>query len=173
MDLMTRLKSLSTKAVAAVLIAVSALGFLIFTLKQLHTKKTELQKLKTDQEELGLLRDKIVQLKTQVDRIENKKTLTKVDSILTVVDDTLSPLGLKSKLKALKPTKTYEMDGNMGEEAVLEMEGLTMNELINLFYRFEVAPCALSVKKVSVKKSFDRPDLLNLVCDLLLLRPRK
>lgn len=47
-----------------------------------------------------------------------------------------------------------------------------MNEMVNIFYRIENAPMILTIKKATVKKSFENPELLNISLVLSFLNPK-
>lgn len=47
-----------------------------------------------------------------------------------------------------------------------------MNEMANIFYRIEHAPMILTVKKATIKQSFENPELLNITLDLSFLKTK-
>ena len=65
-----------------------------------------------------------------------------------------------------------EVKDGFEEEADISVEKVTMNEMVNIFYRIENAPMILTVKKASIKKSFDNPELLNISLILSFLKPK-
>jgi hypothetical protein len=44
--------------------------------------------------------------------------------------------------------------------------------MINVFYRIENAPMVLTVKKATIKKSFENPELLNITMVLSFLKAK-
>jgi len=101
-------------------------------------------------------------LREGVNAIEQKKALTKTNSIAQAMDDITSPLGIKGKVKSIKGTGTKKTIDKMSEEsAEIQIEKLNMSELMHLLYKIENAPMILAVKKVAMKKSFETPDLLD------------
>ena len=101
-------------------------------------------------------------LRESVNAIEQKKTLTKINSIAQAMDDITSPLGIKGKVKSIKGMGTKKTLDKMSEEsAEIQIEKLNMTELMHLLYKIENAPMILAVKKVDIKKSFETPDLLD------------
>jgi hypothetical protein len=73
-----------------------------------------------------------------------------------------SALGMKGKIKSVKSLGTREMqDSLMEERAEVTLERVTMNELVNLFFDIDKAPMVLTVRKVSLKKTFEMPELLD------------
>ncbi len=79
------------------------------------------------------------------------------------MDEIASPLGIKGKVKSIKGTGTKKTIDKMSEEsAEIQIEKLNMTELMHMFYKIENAPMILAVKKVTMKKSFESPDFLDL-----------
>lgn len=112
--------------------------------------------------EMSLLKDEFIPLKTRIDEAERKKKLSKISGIIPALDEVFSPLGLKNRIKSIKPVGTREISGGVEEAAEVSVEKLSMNETVNLLYRIENAPMLIVLKKADMKTSFDRPDLLNL-----------
>jgi hypothetical protein len=111
-------------------------------------------------------------LKTTVDSVEGKKSLTKVEGIVQAVDEVFKSIGLSQRVKSVKSTGTRERKFASEEEADVSVEKVTMNEMVNILYRIETAPMILSVKKTSIKMSFDNPSLLNVTMTVSLIRPK-
>jgi hypothetical protein len=105
--------------------------------------------------EYGILRE-------SVSAIEQKKTLTKISSMAQAMDDITSPLGIKGKVKSIKGTGIKKTVDKMSEEsAEIQIEKLNMTELMHLLYKLENAPMILAVKNVTMRKSFETPNLLD------------
>ena len=65
-------------------------------------------------------------------------------------------------MKSIKGIGGREIKGQLNEEtAEVQMEKVNLNELVNIFYKLENAPLLLSIQKVALKKSFEKPDLLD------------
>lgn len=170
MDISSKFRSIPIRAaiIALIFVAASLAVFLLF--RQIHMKQADLRRLEAEHNELRTLSEKILLTKGKLDRLDKKKGLMRVDGIVAAVDNIVTPLGLKSKLKALKPVQKRKTGAVPGEEAILTMEHLTMNEIVNLFHKVRSAPYPLSVEHANIKKSFERPDLLDLTCSLFLFR---
>jgi hypothetical protein len=101
-------------------------------------------------------------LKARIDLIEKKQALSNVAGIAEALDEMFSALGMKGKIKSVKSLGTREMqDSLMEERAEVTLERVTMNELVNLFFDIDKAPMVLTVRKVSLKKTFEMPELLD------------
>lgn len=155
-------------SVAAVIILLGS-GLLIQ--KSLSLKK-EGAALRSQQEELLLLRADFLDLRDRTASVEGKTSLTKVSGIVQAADEIFSSLGLNQKLKSVKPAGAREMKYTLEEEAEVQLEKLNMNEMINLLYKLENAPIALLIKKFSAKTAFDNPSLVNITVTLSLVRKK-
>lgn len=108
------------------------------------------------------LKDEFILLRNKIDSLERKKKLIKIKGIMPAVDDVVSSLGLKNRIKSVKPLGSKDISGDVEEEAEVVLEKLSMNEAVNLFYRIENAPMLLVLKSARIKTAFEAPDLLNL-----------
>jgi len=122
----------------------------------------ELSRLKTRFTEFSVLSAEYRSLKEQVGSIEQKSFLTKTSGIAQTLDDAFLSLGVKEKMKSIKGIGGREIRDQLNEEtAEVQMEKVDLNELVNIFYKLENAPLLLSIQKVALRKSFDKPDLLD------------
>jgi len=122
----------------------------------------ELSRLKTRFTEFSVLSAEYRSLKEQVGSIEQKSFLTKTSGIAQTLDDAFLSLGVKEKMKSIKGIGGREIRDQLNEEtAEVQMEKVDLNELVNIFYKLENVPLLLSIQKVALRKSFDKPDLLD------------
>ena len=151
----------------ALIIGLSVLMIPLFVLER--SSRKEMEMLRAKQKEMIVLSREYKALKGNVDSVEQRSTLAAVRGIANAVEMLSSSVGMKGKLKSVKITGTREIQGSMTEEsAEVQMEKVTLNELVNLFYRVEDAPMILSVKRATVKKSFENPELLDTTMTLSL-----
>ena len=143
-----------------------------FTLHLLSSGKRELNLLKEQQKEVIILKDEFLSLKQRIDAVESKKNLSNVQGIIQAVDEVFLSIGLKDKVKTVKSTGRRDIKDGFEEEAELQIEKVSMNEMVNIFYKIENAPMVLTVKKASIKKSFENPELLNIVVTLSFLKAK-
>jgi hypothetical protein len=111
-------------------------------------------------------------LSRKVNNVEAKKELSKVQGIAQAVEEVFSSVGLKDRVKTVKSTGKRETRDGLEEEADVYIEKVTMNEMANIFYRIKNAPMVLTVKKVTIKKSFENPELLNISLILSFLKSK-
>lgn len=154
-------------AVLAVFIVVWAVG-----MNRLLTAKKELQQVKAQRSEMTVLYGEYVSLKQKIDAVESRKNLASVQGIVQAVDEVFSPIGMRDKVRTVKATGKRESKDGFEEEADVQIEKITMNEMVNIFYKIEHAPVVLTIKKVTIKKSFENPELLNVALSLSFLKAK-
>lgn len=90
-------------------------------------------------------------------------------------DDTLAKvveeIGIKGKGVKIAPLKGDERSGIIEDAADVRIEGLTINEAINLVYRLEKGSRPLLLKKCNLKIRFDDPSRCDMAMILALLKP--
>jgi general secretion pathway protein M len=134
--------------------------------------KRDRDTLRSQQKEMLLLASEYAVLRDSVASVEAKKSLTKVEGIVQAVDEVFKSIGLGQKVKSVKSTGTREKKYASEEEAEVSVEKVTMNEMVNILFRIENAPMILSVRKTSIKTSFDNPSLLNMTMTVGLIKPK-
>lgn len=127
-----------------------------------RASKKEVNSLKTKIGELSVLSGEYRSIKERVDIIEKRASIQKANGIAHAVDNIFSSLGVKGKVKSIKSVGTRDIkDGITEERADILLEKVSMNELVNVLHRLEDGAAMLSIKKIYLKKSFERPDLLD------------
>lgn len=152
--------------------AVGLLSFIVivaFAINLLSSGRRELRSLKEQQGEMLLLKDEFLSLKQRIDAVEGKKNLSNVEGIIQAVDEVFLSIGLKDRIRSVKSTGRREVKDGFEEEAELQIEKVSMNEMVNIFYRIENAPMVITIKKATIKKSFGNPELLNITLTLSFL----
>ncbi len=136
------------------------------------SSKNELAGARARQKEFVLLKDEYQTLKSSIDVIESKKSITNVKGILPAVDEIFLSLGLKQRIRSVKPLTTKEAPGAVEEEAEVQVERVNINEAVNLFYKIENAPMSIFIKKAAMKASFENPANLDITMTIALVRPK-
>ncbi|MEW6570055.1 MAG: hypothetical protein AB1390_02595 [Nitrospirota bacterium] len=147
-----------------------AIFLLILAEHKIADGKKQINSLRQQYEEMMILQNEFLSLKRKIDVVERKKNLSNVQGVGQAVEEVFLSIGLKDKIKALKSTTRRETMEGVEEEADVSIEKVDMNELVNIFYRIENAPMILTVKKVTIKKSFEDPELLNVSLVLSFLK---
>lgn len=154
----------------AVIVVSLVLGILLVNMSlSLKKERTELR---SRQKEISLLKGEFERLKGAVDSAEGKKSLIKVEGIVQAVDEVFRSLGLSRNVRSVKPLGVREKKYGVEEEAEVQVEKVNMNEMTNIFYKMENSPMVLSIKKTTIKTSFDNPSLLNLTITVDLVKPK-
>lgn len=89
------------------------------------------------------------------------------DSPAKIIEET----GIKGKSVKIVPLKGEDRSGFTEDAADIRIEGLTLNEAVNLLYRLEKGNRPLVVKKSNVRVRFDDPSRCDLSLVLALLKP--
>jgi general secretion pathway protein M len=89
------------------------------------------------------------------------------DSLAKIIEDT----GIKGKSVKIVPLKGEERSGFIEDAADIRIDGLTLNEAVNLLYRLEKGSRPLVIKKCNLRVRFDDPSRCDLTLILALLRP--
>ncbi len=144
----------------------------IITVSFFFSSKNELAAARARQKEFAFLESEYRTLKSNIDVIENKKSITNVKGILQAVDEIFLPLGLKQRIRSVKPLTTKEAPGAVEEEAEVQVERVNINEAVNLFYKIENAPMGIFIKKAAMKASFENPANLDITMTIALVRPK-
>jgi general secretion pathway protein M len=160
-------RRLLISAAALIILAVSVL--LVSTSLSLNKEGSALR---SQKEEIVLLKEDFVELRKKISAIEGKKSLMKVEGIIPAIDEIFRSTGLNQKVKSVKPIATRDKKYAIEEEADVEVEKVSMNELINILYRLENAPMVLLIKKARLKTSFEDPSLLNVTMTIGLVKPK-
>jgi cell division protein FtsB len=164
-ELLTKRRFISFSAVLTFWLILAALG-----IKMLSSQTKELHQLQEQRKEMAVLGDEVLSLQQKIQTVENRKNLANVQGVLQAVDEVFSSVSLKDKVKTVKNTGKRETKDGLEEEADVSVEKVTMNEMVNIFYRIDHAPMILTVKKVTVKQSFENPELLNITLMLSFLK---
>ena len=161
-----RMSVFGLAVLAAVLLA-AAIG-----LNVLSSERKEVEKLRKQHAEILSIKDEYSSLSRVVHAREARKNLSNAQGIAQAVEEVFVPVGLKDRLKSIKSTGRRETNDGYEEEADISIEKLSMNEMVNIFYRIENAPMVLTVKKVAIKKSFENPELMNISMLVSFLKPK-
>ena len=157
------------------LISAAAVIILVVSVLLVNTSlslKKEGSALRSQKEEILLLREDFLELRKKINAIEGKKSLIKVEGIVQAIDEIFRSTGLNQKVKSVKPTATRDKKYAIEEEADVEVEKVSMNELVNILYKLENAPMVLLIKKARLKTSFEDPSLLNITMTIGLVKPK-
>lgn len=89
------------------------------------------------------------------------------DSLARIIEET----GIKGRSLKLLPIKGEEKQGFVEEAAEIRVEGLTLNETLNLLYRLEKGRKPLVIRKANLRVRFDDPSRFDVTLVMALLKP--
>ncbi|MCK4910831.1 MAG: hypothetical protein KAR83_04285 [Thermodesulfovibrionales bacterium] len=119
--------------------------------------------LRQEQASLSSLRDK-AQL------FEAKRRNSKGKSVHEVMTQALDSLGLTDRLASLSspPGAASAQE----ERAEARLEGITLNELVNLLFTLENSRMLILTRKANIRTSFENPELMNVTLSVSLIKPQ-
>lgn len=124
--------------------------------------KRDLDALQARSGEMSALAGEYRAARGRIKSIEGKGASAGAGGTAGAIDAIASSIGIKGRIKAIKAAGSAGIKGSMAEESVdVQIEKVTMNEMVNLFYSINNAPVILTVKQAVMKKSFESPDLLD------------
>ncbi len=82
----------------------------------------------------------------------------------------IEEIGITGKSSKVTPLKGEERGNFIEDSAEVKLEGLSLNEVVNLLYRLEKGSKPVLVKKANFKTRFDDPSLLDLTITIALLK---
>jgi general secretion pathway protein M len=83
----------------------------------------------------------------------------------------IEEIGIKGKGLKIAPAKGEERGGIIEDAADVRIDGLTLNEAVNLVYRLEKGSRPVVVKKANLRIRFDDPSRCDLALTVALLKP--
>jgi general secretion pathway protein M len=89
------------------------------------------------------------------------------DSPAKIIED----IGIKGKSVKIVPLKGEERSGFTEDAADIRIDGVTLNEAVNLLYRLEKGSRPLIIKKCNMRVRFDDPGRCDITLIMALLRP--
>lgn len=128
-----------------------------------RASKRELNSLRIRQTEFQALTREYEWLREQIDEVEKKASLGDLSGVAQAMDEVISPLGIRQKMRSVRIIGKRGLSDELSEEtAEIQMEKLTLNELVNVLYRMKEAKTNLLLKRATIKKPFENPELLDL-----------
>ncbi len=152
-----------TIVTAAILIAI----FTVITSISVNNFERKNEDLKSQLKEMQMFREELIHIKDIVKLKEKKIGLTKVSSIVSALEQTLTSLGLEAKV--IKPLEKKRIKGFTEEDAELQIENIDLNKVVNLLYKIENSSVPIKIESFTIKTTFENPDIfiLNLTASLI------
>lgn len=115
---------------------------------------------KADLKRFSALREDYLKKKTAVDAISVKAAPPGVSNV-AVMEALARRIGVKDKIASIKPLEEKLLPGYIDKGLEVKLEGMDLNELINLLYQAEANDYLITVTEFSMKSRFENPDLLD------------
>jgi general secretion pathway protein M len=117
--------------------------------------------------EMLVLKRRYQEANAVAQRLTNRLAATRPDDSPAKL---IEEIGIKGKGTQIKPLKGEERGGYLEDAAEIKMEGLSVNEAVNLLFRLEKGAKPVVIKKASLKTRFDDPARLDLTLTVALLK---
>ncbi len=105
-----------------------------------------------------------------IGHLRNKLLIPGVEgSTGTVIEEIGFELGLQKKITSFKPLENGLVNGYMEKGVQVEIEGVTLNQVVNLLYKINGYKNLLLVRDFSMKSHFQNPDLLDVTVQVILV----
>jgi general secretion pathway protein M len=117
--------------------------------------------------EMLVLKQRYLEANSTAQKLANRLTATRADdSPAKIIDE----IGIKGKGSQIRPLKGEEQGGYLEDAAEVKLDGLTLNETVNLLFRLEKGARPVVIKKALFKTRFDDPSRLDLTLNVALLK---
>lgn len=129
--------------------------------------KKKLAGREADVAEMLVLKQRYLEANAVSQNLSNHLTATRPDDTPGRI---IEEIGIKGKGSQIKPLKGEERGGYLEDAAEVKMDGLTLNEAVNLLFRLEKGARPVVIKKALLKTRFDDPSRLDLTLTVALLK---
>lgn len=161
----SRLKPLHVKWGAAV---IALLVFMGITLAINGKTGQRLKSLQNEAASFETVRAEYASIRTTLEPYE-RKLLAPIASASEAVQEAAGEAGIKKNLSALKPFAEPASKGFRKSGVEVKIEGITLNELLNLIYRMENHANLLLVKDFALKTRFGSNGLNDVTLQVVLV----
>lgn len=158
---LSRLRAASSRAGIILFLLTTIIWALMVPsiLLERHTR-TELDSLRRKRADLYALSREYLHWRDRLREMEERLSLVPSGGIGAALDGVVSSLGLRSKLRSLKVMGSRAVSTDWEQEIVmLEIDKLTLNELINLLYQLK-EDNAFLLKRATIRKEWENPEHL-------------
>ena len=108
-------------------------------------------------------RDLFVKGRTEFAPSERRLLTPQVkESIGAIVEDVCVAVGINKSITSVKSAEADPVKGYNVSGAEFHIDGITLNQAVNLLYRIENHPNMLMVRELSIRSRFNDPNILDL-----------
>ena len=107
------------------------------------------------------LQAEILEVKTQLVKLERKVNGDDSVSLFALVEKSSEQLGIRDNLVSMRPQSPTRREGFRVEAVDLRLEKIRFDQLVTLLKKFDSANALLNVRQLKVKKRFDDSTLVD------------
>lgn len=147
------------RGAVAFLIACAVLYAIYFTTA---SKERKAEAKKAELASFDKLKDEYAMELSKAAPLEKKLNQTRPGTPAgTIIEEIASGIGIKKNIASFKPLEAKSEKGYEQSGVEVKVDGVTLNQLMNLVYRMERHESLLLVREFSMKSRFDNPDLFD------------
>lgn len=122
--------------------------------------------------ELGRLRDRYLQLRSERDVVRRKLERGGADfSLFSHLEGVARDVVTRERIAAMNPSTRSVAEDLQEEDVEMRLSGVSLRELVALLYRVEKSDLPLLVSRIQMKKRFDQPFVYDATLVVGRLRP--
>lgn len=111
-----------------------------------------------DVTEMGRLRDRYLQLRSERDVVRRKLERGGADfSLFSHLEGVARDVVTRERIAAMNPSTRSVAEDLQEEDVEMRLSGVSLRELVALLYRVEKSELPLLVSRIQMKKRFDQP----------------
>lgn len=132
----------------------SALGALSDTARKVEAARSDL-------EDFRVLAREYAGLRAEVDTVSRRAFAGQGESTIALVEEAASRIGVSGNLASIEPGGERTVRGYTERTFTVEVEGVTLNQLVNLLYLLEKGRALVRVRDFSMESTFEDPEILD------------
>jgi hypothetical protein len=122
--------------------------------------------------EMGRLRDRYLQLRSERDVVRRKLERGGADfSLFSHLEGVARDVVTRERIAAMNPSTRSVAEDLQEEDVEMRLSGVSLRELVTLLYRVEKSDLPLLVSRLQMKKRFDQPFIYDATLVVGRLRP--
>ncbi|MBI5048563.1 MAG: hypothetical protein HZB54_06425 [Deltaproteobacteria bacterium] len=150
---------------ALIISVVAAVKWVGSVEKMVSLKKQELIRFNNVREEYLKLKKK-----AGMETIEKKIYAPQTEgSTGAIIQEIGRGIGIKDKISSFKPVEEKIEEGYVKNGVEVKVNGINLNQLVNLLYKIENHKNLLLIKSISIDARFDNPALLDIAMHIIFL----
>ncbi len=164
---MIDLKNILEKRKVMPVISTILLGFILIyagggVYKRYTTLKRSVEVKKEELAEFRRLKERYLKEKVNFDYLKRRLlTAGSAESTIAIVESIGEDIGIKERIVSIKPLGERTRNSYLIKEMELKVEGIDLNQLVNLLYRIEHHRMLFRIDEFTMKSRFEKPTLFD------------